>query len=506
MTDFDRTSTWEADARPSSFPHLEQDVAVDIAIVGAGITGTTLASELADAGIRVALVDARSVGGNVTRNSTGHLTSLMDAEYHRVAKDFSQEIATIVAQSTAAAIDHVEENCERFGIDASFMRVAATYFAETVKDVDHLRKEYDAAKVAGLPVTYENEIRLPFPTAGGIRLERQGWFNPLAYTQGLAETLPDRGVQVFENTRVVDFSPGDRVALRTEGGPSISAGRVVLCTHTPLGFDALQTVLSPYRSYVIGADLSDRDAYPDGLFFDTMEPYHYYRTAEVDGRPILVAGGADHPTGDMEDPNPYRSLEAFVMERFPVSSIRYRWSAQVFVPADGLPYIGPSPLRKNVYVATGLRGDGLLWGTVAGIMLAKLSRGEEHPWTPAYDSMRIKPIAAGPSFIKENVDNAIHFIADRFKHDSPQLAGIAAGEGGIVDVDGTQTAAFRDEEGNIHLLSPICQHMKCIVKWNSADRTWDCPCHGARYDARTGEVVSGPAMHGLPMLRKTMSE
>ncbi|CAN5507909.1 FAD-dependent oxidoreductase [soil metagenome] len=506
MTDFDRTSTWEANARPFSFPRLEEDVAVDIAIVGAGITGTTLASELADAGVRVALVDARSVGGNVTRHSTGHLTSLMDAEYHRVAKDFSPEVARLVAESTTAAIDHVERNCERFGIDAGFKRVPATYFTESLEDVDHLRKEFEAARSAGLPVTYENEIRLPFPTAGGIRLENQAWFNPLAYTLGLAESLAERGVQIFENTRVVDISHGDRVVMRTEGGTTISAGRAVLCTHTPLGFDPLQTVLSPYRSYVIGADLSDRDAYPDGLYFDTMEPYNYYRTAEVDGRPILVAGGADHPTGEMKDPNPYGSLEAFVAKRFPVSAIRFRWSAQVFVSADGLPYIGPSALRKNVFVATGLRGDGLLWGTVAGIMLAKLARGEEHPWTPAYDSTRFKPVTSGPSFIKENVENAVHFIADRFKHDAPKLAGIASGEGGIVDVDGSQTAAYRDDEGHLHLLSPVCQHMKCIVSWNSADRTWDCPCHGARYDAKTGEVISGPAMHGLPLLRKTTTE
>jgi glycine/D-amino acid oxidase-like deaminating enzyme/nitrite reductase/ring-hydroxylating ferredoxin subunit len=489
-------SAWEADARSTTFLAIERDLAVDVAVVGAGITGTTLASLLADAGVRVALIEARNVGGQVTRYSTGHLTALMDAEYYNVESDFGEEVARIVAQSTMAAIDHVEDTAIRFGVDCDFRRVTGTYFAESADDVGIINDEHLAARRAGLDTSHIADVGLPFPTAAGVRLQRQGEFNPLAYTVGLALTLTDRGGLVFESSRVQTIQPGDLVTLEMESGARVTAARVVLATHTPLGFDPLQTLLVPYRSYVIGCTLADAAAYPDGIFFDTMEPYNYYRTAEIEGKRLLVAGGADHKTGDMKTPDPYGALEAFVRERFPVGAVRYRWGAEVFVPADGLPYVGPSPLRKNVFVATGLRGDGLTWGTVAALLLASLVRGEEHPWYAAYRSTRVKPAASAKSFLEHNVEAAVHFVADRFKKDEPVLAAIARGEGGLVEIDGSQTAAYRDDEGRLHLLSPVCRHMKCVVRWNPADRTWDCPCHGARY-APTGEVLSGPATRAL---------
>jgi glycine/D-amino acid oxidase-like deaminating enzyme/nitrite reductase/ring-hydroxylating ferredoxin subunit len=492
-----RPSVWEATAAPApSFPSLPSDLEVEVAVVGGGITGVSLADRLADAGVSAVLLEARRIGSGVTPNSTGHLTQIVDARYAAVQKDFGPEAARLVAESAGVAIDHVEVTAARYAIDCGFRRVPGTLFAEDSARLGEIEDEVEAMREAGLPVERVAAVGVPLPVAGGLRLQAQAEFHPLAYIRALARTLPDRGVPVFEGVRVVEVEPGEPVRLITENGRSVTARRVVLATHTPIGFDTLQTAVAPYRSYVIGAALRDEATYPDGLYFDTRDPYHYYRTAEGAGGRVLVAGGRDHKTGSVDDSDPYASLEAHVRERFPVADVQYRWSAQVFEPVDGLPFVGPSLLRENVYVATGLSGDGLLWGTAAALLLGSLVRGEEHPWEEVFRSTRFKPVAGAAEFVKHNGSAAVHFVADRFREDHPKLATLAPGEGGLVEVDGHQTAAYRDESGRLHRLSPRCTHMGCTVRWNAVDRTWDCPCHGARY-APTGEPLSAPATLGL---------
>jgi Rieske Fe-S protein len=325
----------------------------------------------------------------------------------------------------------------------------------------------------------------------------QAEFDPLAYVHGLARGLQREGVVIHEETRVVETDTGERARLSTAAGPTITARRLVMATHTPPGFHPLQTELPPYRSYVLGFHLPD-GRYPEGLFFDTAKPYHYVRTADVGDERVLVVGGADHKTGGEAgaDDGPYREVLEWAQSRFPGATPRYRWSAQVFEPVDGLPYIGPSPFQEGAFLATGYSGDGLLWGTAAGRILADLVQDVESPYAEVFRPSRIKPLAGGAAFLKENLDVAVRWVKDRGASDVESADDLKPGQGGLLFRAGEHLAVYRDDAGALHELSPVCPHLKCIVRWNGADRTWDCPCHGSRF-AATGEFMAGPATVGL---------
>jgi glycine/D-amino acid oxidase-like deaminating enzyme/nitrite reductase/ring-hydroxylating ferredoxin subunit len=496
-------SVWRAHATRLDLPALDRDRHADVVVVGGGITGLTAAALLHHAGVRVAVVEAMRVGEGVTGNSTGHLTELVDVGYRRVRKDFGGEGAALVHAAARLAIEEVRRLAEQYAPEARYQRVPAFLFAASEEDDEKVDEEAAAAAASGVHAERVRAVPLPGPDRPAVHVPDQAQFDPLAYALGLARGLAAGGVPVYEGVRVQAIEPGEPVRLRTEGGPTLTARRVVLATHTPLGFNPLQTTVFPYRSYVLGFTLPDGD-YPAGLYFDTADPYHYLRHVTYDdglprpgGERVLIVGGADHKTGEGgEDDAPYRDVLAYVRRLYPGAVPRYRWSAEVFEPADGLPYVGPSPLQEGVLVATGYSGDGLLWGTLAARALADLARDVESPYAGLLSPTRFKPLAGAAGFLKENVDVAFRFVADRFATDVEAVGRLAPGEGGLVKHDGEHLAAYRDEAGRLHTLSPVCPHLKCVVRWNGADRTWDCPCHGSRF-APTGEAISGPTMHGL---------
>jgi glycine/D-amino acid oxidase-like deaminating enzyme/nitrite reductase/ring-hydroxylating ferredoxin subunit len=489
-------SVWQAHAARLAFPELDRDLHADVLVVGGGITGLTTAALLRHAGVDVAVVEARRVGEGVTGFSTGHLTELVDASYRSIRKDFGGEGAELVRSAARLAIEEVRRLSDAYAPEARYERVPAFLFAASEKDEDQVDEEAEAAGKAGVLGERVRAVPLPGPDRAALHVPDQAQFDPLAYVLGLARGLAAEGVPVHEGVRVQEIEPGEPVRLHTERGHLLTARRVVLATHTPLGFNPLQAAVYPYRSYVLGFTLPDGD-YPAGLYFDTADPYHYLRHVTYDDERVLIVGGADHKTGEGgEDDAPYRDVLGYVRSLYPGAVPCYRWSQEVFEPADGLPYVGPSPLQDGVLVATGFSGDGLLWGSLSGRLLADLARGVESPYADLLKPTRVKPLAAGPEFLKENLDVAFRFVADRFATDVDAVERLAPGEGGLVRMDGEHLAVYRDESGRLHALSPVCPHLKCVVRWNGADATWDCPCHGSRF-AATGGPLSGPAMHGL---------
>ncbi|HEV2845467.1 MAG TPA: FAD-dependent oxidoreductase, partial [Thermoanaerobaculia bacterium] len=232
---------------------------------------------------------------------------------------------------------------------------------------------------------------------------------------------------------------------------------------------------------------------PDGLFFDLADPYHYTRRQGD----VLIVGGADHKTGHGDPEGSYRTLEEYVRKRWDVEAIDYRWSAQFYDPPDGLPMIGQALSSSHVFLATGYSGVGMVYGTLGGMLMADLALGRENPWAGVYRPSRIKPLAAGPQVVKLNVEVAAAFVKDRVTtpkiHD---LAEIPAGEGRVVEIGGERVAVYREPSGTVHAVSPVCTHAACIVRWNGAEKTWDCPCHGGRYTP-DGQILEGPPVKGL---------
>ncbi len=495
MAELDRSmSLWMESTPPPPFPRLDGDRTCDVAVVGGGITGLTAALLLARAGKQVVLVDSGQLAYGVSGRTTAHLTTMVDARYQTLIKDFGSDQARLVAESSRAAIERIAAFVTEENIACDFARVTGYLYSESAADEALLHAEIAAAAHVGIDAAWVANVPLPFPIHRAIKVDDQAQFTPLPYLYGLAQAVQRSGGEVYEFTHVESVDGGEPCQVTTDRG-TITAAAVVIATHMPINDLYLFAKAEPYRSYVLGVRLNS--AVPKGLFWDTADPYHYTRHARDGQGDVLVVGGADHKTGHASDTEqPLRDLEAYVRERYSVEAIVYRWSAQVYEPVDGLPFIGEYPLRPNVYAATGYSGNGMTFGTLAGMLLADQIGGVANPYRELYSINRLKPIAGGPSMIKAGIAEAVRFVGDRFKTDVDATGEIPLGEGRLMKLNGEQTAVYRDDQGQLHRLSPVCTHLGCIVNWNVAEKSWDCPCHGGRYSA-TGAVIEGPPSQDL---------
>jgi glycine/D-amino acid oxidase-like deaminating enzyme/nitrite reductase/ring-hydroxylating ferredoxin subunit len=491
-----KKSLWKEAAGMKSFPKLNENKDTEILVIGGGITGLTTALMLTEAGKKVILLEALRIGDGTTGFSSGHLTTDIDEEYQNVVSDFDEDTIRLVADSRKAGINFIEETCNSKNISCDFQRIPGYWFTEIVEDTSRLKDEYEFASLAGLNVSLTDDLPLPFGVKKALRFENQAQFNAQKYLNGLARSLREKGCQIFENSLVNHVEEKDDYFWVRTASATVKAKSLVMATHIPVFFNVLQAVVAPYRSYVMAAKLRSGN-YPEGLFWDTAKPYHYIRTYQGDEVKYLVVGGEDHKTGHGENSEEnFQRLEKYIRERFDVEEISYRWSGQYYEPADGLPYVGRSPFSKKAYVATGFSGDGLVYGTIAGLIIADLITGKENKWLEAYDSTRFTPAVSVYDFIKENSDVVKHYLGDRIRADAQEFSDVKDGEGKIVTLGGQKIAAARDENGELHACSPACTHMGCFVKWNNSEKTWDCPCHGSRFN-NNGEVIYGPAVTSL---------
>lgn len=493
-------SLWSSTATSPTFPSLMVNAEVDVVVIGAGITGLTAAMLLAATGKRVSVVEARRIGCGVSHCSTTHLTEAVDTRYHQLASDFGKEGARLVAQSSRAAIEKVAELVKAFSIPCNFTRRPGYLFTESDKDVEMLRKELEAARAAGLPVELLERAPLPFATRGALRFPDQAQMHIVRYLASLATAAQAKGAQIYEDSRVITIEDGEPCIVHLEHGPVIRARDVFIATHAPLNRVFLQTKIAAYRSYVLAFPNVDLE---DGLFWDTADPYHYFSTFAIDGAPYLILGGEDHKTGTTTSTDErLDSLLAWTKSRLKVPAPAFRWSAQVEEPVDGLPFIGRNSVSEHVYVATGFSGNGTTFGTVAAMIVSDLVNGRESPWAELYAATRVKPVASAATYLHENVDFPMHLVSDRL-HPPEVLtpAEIRPGEGKTIRVRGERLAMYRDPQGGLHAVSSVCTHLGCLVKFNAAEKTWDCPCHGSRFGV-DGAVLDGPATR--PLAKKTV--
>lgn len=475
------------------------DVHVDVAVVGGGITGITAALLLKLAGKRVAVLEARRVGSGVTGGTTAHITEAVDTRYHVLESKFGREGARLTAESSRAAIELIADLQSRFGIGCGFERVPGYFFTGRDEDVEEVQRELEAARRAGL-VVHSAPCPLPIVVKTAIRFEDQAQFHPLTYVNGLASQIPGDGSFVFESSRVLTVDEGEPCRVHLEHGAVLTADRVILATHAPLNRVLLQTKVAHYRSYVVSGPV-EQSAH--GLFWDTDDPYHYVRSHRVGDETHLIVGGEDHKTGQETDTEaPFERLREYAAG-LGLRQVTHRWSAQVIEPVDGLPFIGRNAASEHVYVATGFSGNGMTFGTIAAKLLADACLNRANPYAELYAATRMKPLASLTSFLGENIDFPLHLLSDTVRPaEARSVDEVGPGQGKIVRVAGERLAVYRDQKGRLHAVSPVCTHLGCHVRFNTAERTWDCPCHGSRFDTE-GKVLDGPAV--LPLKNRTRS-
>lgn len=494
----DTTSYWLATAPKKRFAVISEALSVDALVVGGGITGVTTAYLLREAGMSVALVDRGRIGHIDTGHTTAHLTAVTDLRLHELVENFGPDHARAVWDAGAAAIEQIEETSTRETIGCEFTRVPGYLHAPIAggaeADDAKFREDARLANEFGFDAAYLDSV--PHMETPGVRFSDQAKFHPLKYVGALAQLLPGENCFVFEESEAREFDEKKRRAK--VNGHWINYGLVILATHNPLTGEsgaisgtAFQTKLALYTSYAVGARVP-RGSIPRASFWDTNDPYQYLRVDRHGDEDYAILGGEDHKTGQAEETEShYRRLEAALLRIAPRAIVDHHWSGQVIETNDGLPFIGES--SPGQFIATGFSGNGMTFGTLAAMMASDWAAQKKNPWTNLFSPSRKKLKGSAWDYLKENFDYPYYLMKTRLAApEGESLAALAPGEGKILKLQGKKMAVYCDSSGKVEKRSATCTHMGCVVRWNAAETTWDCPCHGSRF--RTdGSVISGPA-------------
>ena len=500
LRDGEHQSPWQANVSIAEDTAKELHTSYDVLIVGAGITGITAALMLQKAGKQCIVSDSYTPGFGTTGGTSAHINTFADTTYAEAESAFGKEGAQLFADAVNEGFNIIKDNVNLYKIDCDYETKTGFVYAETDDEVKQLDDIYTGTQKVGVSISYAENVPTPVEIKKAVALPNQAQFHPLKYLQAIQEQFIKLGGIVVNYTQIKKIEQSGGLFKVTTNNNPITARAVIYATHMPPGINLFNLRCAPYRSYVLGVKLTD-DKYPEALVYDMQEPYHYLRTHEIDGQKLLIVGGNDHKTGHEDAEKAFEDLEKYVRKYYNVSSVKYKWSSQYYVSVDGFPYIGQMPSEpKGVYCATGYNGNGMMLGSISAKILSDLIIGNDSKYQKIFSPARIKPIDGFTEFVKENADAAYHFVADRFNiHETDSLKRLKPDSGNVVEVNGQKIAAYRDSAGKIHALSPVCTHAKCIVNWNQEEKSWDCPCHGARYDIN-GEVLTGPARKELQQI------
>ena len=486
------------DAKP-----LDGDASADTVVVGSGIAGLSTAYELAARGQTVIVLDRGAIGSGMTARTTAHLTSLCDDSFDSLINKRGVDVAKQFYLSQASAIDRIEKVQANESIECDFRRLDGYLFPALGTDPSNLDSSLEATQKAGMPV--EDTQGIPFKGLKDVRCLRypdQGAFHPLKYLRGLAAVLKKRNMRLCSETIVEEVLEGDGgVTVKTQSGHRVRAGAAVIATNSPINDRlAIHSKQAPYRTYAMAFDLP-QGSLPDGLYWDTLDNYHYVRLQPKDSKSDhLIVGGADHKSGEADDADVrFEALEAWMRNLLPtLGKETHRWSGQVLNPIDFTSFTGRNPGSSRVYVHTGDSGQGITHGVVGSLLLTGLIVDGQHPWTDIYDPAR-KPISAAGAFISENLTAVKNFAEYVAPGELKSVEELKPGCGAIVRHGLKKVAAYRDKSGSLHLHSAACTHLGCHVHWNSLEVCWDCPCHGSHF-AVDGTALNGPAIAPLAKL------
>ena len=507
-------SLWAVTAEMPTYSPLRENIHTDFCVVGAGISGLTVAYMLAQAGKSVVILDGGHLAGGATEVTTAHLSNAIDDRYFEIERLHGAEGARLAAESHTAAIDRIEAIVMKENIACDFERVDGYLFLPPGEKEEVLDRELAAARRAGLHnIAKLNRAPLQsFDTGPCLRFPNQGQFHPLKYLAGLAQAIRRDGGRIFTKTHADQIDGGFPARIKA-GSHVVTANAVVVATNTPVNdLMVIHTKQASYTTYVIGARVP-RGSVTKALYWDTHDPYHYVRVQSVSGggngtngqgeHEILIVGGEDHKTGQADDAHErHARLETWARKHFPVMErVEFTWAGQVMETIDGLAFIGRNPLDKdNVFIVTGDSGMGMTHGTIAGILLTDLILGRENPWEKLYDPAR-KTLRAARTFVSEMINVAAQYADWVTGGDVSSKNEIAKDSGAVLRNGLTKVAVYRDAEGKLHECSAVCTHLGGIVRWNSAEKTWDCPCHGSRFD-KLGKVFNGPANTDLAAIEQ----
>ncbi len=466
---FPRETLWLGTTRPTDYPALKEDIHVDVAVIGAGIAGITTAFLLEKESFRTVVIDAGKIAAATSAHTTAKITSQHGLIYDKIKNSISEDYARLYADANENAVHFMADLIKEKNIDCGFQWKPAYVYTEKEENIKKIEDEVITAASLGIKTSFEDKLPLPFEVKAAVKFENQAQFHPRKYLLALAEEFSFNGGLIFENTRAVNLEEGNPHVIITEKGNKIYAKYVIIASHYPFydGLGMYFTRMHAEKSYIIAAKIKEK--FPEGMFVTVEDPSRSMRCQEYKGGEVVLFAGEKHKTGHGENLlKHYENLESFAKDTFTLESILYQWSTQDYTTLDDIPYAGNlTSGTKNIYVASGFRKWGMTNATSSSLLIKDLILKGKSPWEEVYNPSRTNIAASAPAFIARNTDTAVTLISGKL--------------------------APAQQEAS---LDTTCSHMGCELKWNDAEKSWDCPCHGSRFDEE-GKVIEGPAIKNL---------
>ncbi len=490
-------SYWIDSAPQTSYPALNEDISVDVVIVGGGLTGISTAYLLKKQGLKVAVIEADRIVQGTTGHTTAKITSQHSLRYYKIKTHKGEALAKQYADANEAAIAFMAKLIEENQIDCDFSWQSAYVYTQQEDYVQQIQQEAYTAASLGIEASYMEDTPLSFKVKAAVRFDKQAQFHPRKYVLSLAKEITGEGCHIFEQSRAVDLQEGHICIVTTSSNKKVSAKYVVIASHFPF-YDGMGMYFArsfPYRSYAVG--VLSKEKFPGGMYINAEQPSRSLRSQAFGDKEMIIASGEHHKTGHGKELNKhYQEMLEYVDSSYGAEKLLYRWSTQDYKTVDDIPYIGQLTSKTpNIYVATGFDKWGMTNSTVAAMLIKDLITTGSSPWTEVYDPSRADISASAATFIKENADVAVRLVSGKLQP-LPDNVEIKNGEARIVKGDKQRLGAYRDHKGVLHVVDTTCTHMGCELEWNDAELTWDCPCHGSRFTYE-GEVVEGPAFNPL---------
>jgi len=488
---------WMASVSKTHYPSLDKDIKVDAAIVGGGMAGITTALLLKNEGLKVAVIEADRILEGTTAHTTAKVTSQHGLIYYKIKSQMGEEKAKQYAEANEWAIGFIESMAAERKIDCDFHRCSAYVYTMDDKYIKNIADESETAQSLGIKASYLDTVPFPSTAKAVVCFDNQARFHPLKYLIPLAGEIPGNGSHIFEQTRAIDIEKGDSLTVVAYNGKKATASYVVIASHFPFydGFGLYFTRLYPEKSYVLAVNIKEQ--FPGGMYITAEDPGRSLRSQPSEGGELVLVAGEHHKTGQgIDTVEHYKNLKSFAQQTFEVQDIPYRWSTQDYSTPDGIPYAGHlTSSTPNIYVATGFGKWGMTNSTVSAMIIKDMIIKGESPWEAVYSPSRFTPAASAKNFIIENANVAKELITGKLAP-VPEDIDIQKGEGKVVEIDGQKVGAYKDEKGKLHLVDSTCTHMGCELQWNSAEKSWDCPCHGSRFTYE-GEIIESPALKSV---------
>lgn len=474
-------SVWSESYKFRKREALNKDIKTDVLVIGAGIAGILTAYMLKQKGRDVVLIDAAEIASGNTKNTTAKITSQHDLIYSKLITEFGEEKARQYAKANELAIKKYKEIIEDKRIECDFEEKPA--YVYSLNEVDVLKEEVEAAKKLGIDAEFVQEANLPFKIKGAVKFNNQAQFNPLKFLKGISNELV-----IYENTRALEIKEN----LVVTSGGNITANNIVVATHYPImnapGYYFMK--MHQERSYVLALENTSEI---DGMYIDLNKEGYSFRTYNN----LLLLGGISHRTGENEDGGSYDELRKVAKRLYSKAKEKYYWSAQDCMTIDGIPYIGRySSETPNIYVATGFNKWGMTSSMVSAMIISDMILEKENDFSEIFSPRRFDLSLSINNIANDLIETAKNFIAQKVYIPSSEIEHIKNGHGGIIEYNGEKVGVYKNKEGKEFFVSTKCTHLGCQLIWNADELTWDCPCHGSRFDYK-GRLIGSPATKDL---------